>query len=89
MNMTILMKRLICISLVSLTVYGCSPCKSVVYQQPPHPQPLTRTRSLEYQHELAVMMRSWSQEQRDEFRRKYVYSEVNIFLKNGDTLVVK
>ena len=82
-------KRLICISLVSLTIYGCSPGKSVVYQQPPHHQPQTRTRSLESQHELAVMMRSWTQEQRDEFRRKYVYLEVNIFLKNGDTLTVK
>jgi hypothetical protein len=83
------MKQRIFISFISAAAFGCSPTKSVVYQQPPHPQPLTRTNSIEYQHELAVMMRCWTQEQRDEFRRKYVYSEVNIFLKNGDTLVVK
>jgi hypothetical protein len=34
-------------------------------------------------------MRSWTQEQIDEFRRDYVFSEANIFLKNGDMLVVK
>lgn len=83
------MKRRVFISLISVAAFGCSPGKSVVYQHPPHHQPQTRTRSLESQHELAVMMRSWTQEQRDEFRRKYVYSEVNIFLKNWDTLVVK
>ena len=81
------MKRLIFI--LPLIINGCVSTKSVARQQPSHLQQQTRTKSLEYQHELAVLMRSWTQEQRDEFRRKYVYSEVNLFLKNGDTLIVK
>jgi len=50
---------------------------------------LSKSRSLESQHELAIIMRSWTQEQRDEWRRDYVFSEVNILLKNGDTLKYK
>lgn len=72
-----------------ITISGCSTEKTVVIQSSNKSQPITRSRSLESQHELAVIMRTWTQEQRDEFRRKYVYSEVNIFLKNGDTLTVK
>jgi hypothetical protein len=44
---------------------------------------------LESQRRLADSMDSWSQERIDAFKRDYVYSEVNIFLKNGDTLTVK
>ena len=72
-----------------ITISGCSTEKTVVIKSSNKSQPITRSRSLESQHELAVIMRTWTQEQRDEFRRKYVYSEVNIFLKNGDTLTVK
>ena len=87
--MTILMKRLICISLVSLTAYGCAPSKSLVYQHAPQPQPITKHKSLDWQQEQVMIMRYWTQEQRDEFRRDYVYSEVNLFQKNGDTLTEK
>ncbi len=48
-----------------------------------------KSRSLESQRELADIMDSWTQEQIDEWRRDYVFSEVNIILKNGDTLTVK
>ena len=87
--MTILMKRLICISLVSLTVYGCSPCKSVVYQQPKNTPVLTRSRSLESQRELANLMDTWTCEEIEAFKRDFVFSDIKVFLKNGDTLVVK
>ena len=50
---------------------------------------LSKSRDLEWQRELADEMDSWTQEQIDEFRRDYVFSEINIFLKNGDTLTVK
>ena len=88
------MKTLIFI-LSSTLLVSCSVQKELTYVEqtpitnnsPNHS--MTKSRSLESQHELAVIMRSWTQEQRDEFRRKYVYSEVNIFLKNGDTLTVK
>jgi hypothetical protein len=83
------MKTLVLISLILITISSCSTEKTAVIQSPNKSQSTSRSRSLESQHELAVIMRSWTQEQRDEFRRKYVYSEVNIFLKNGDTLVVK
>lgn len=83
------MKTLVLISVIMITIYSCSTEKNVVVEQSNKYQPITRSRSLESQHELAINMRSWTQEQRDEFRRKYVYSEVNIFLKNGDTLTVK
>ena len=87
--MTILMKRLICISLVSLTVYGCSPCKSVVYQQPKNNPVLIRSRSLESQRELANLMDTWTCEEIEAFKRDFVFSKVNFIMKNGDTLVVK
>ena len=74
---------------IGITISSCSTEKNVVVEQSNNYQPIIRSISLESQHELAVIMRSWTQEQRDEFRRKYVYSEVNIFLKNGDTLTVK
>ena len=50
---------------------------------------LSKSRDLEWQRELADEMDSWSQERIDAFKRDYVYSEVNFFLKNGDTLTVK
>ena len=88
------MKKLLFILSTTLLV-SCSVQKELTYVEqtpitnnsPNHS--MTKSRSLESQHELAVIMRSWTQEQRDEFRRKYVYSEVNIFLKNGDTLKYK
>jgi hypothetical protein len=83
------MKSKILILLILVTITSCTNEKMIVNIQPIITQPLTRSSSLESQHELAVIMRSWTQEQRDEFRRKYVYSEVNLFLKNGDTLTVK
>jgi uncharacterized protein YceK len=83
------MKTLVLITVIMITISGCSTEKTVVIQSSNKSQPITRSRSIESQHELAVIMRTWTQEQRDEFRRKYVYSEVNIFLKNGDTLTVK
>ena len=48
-----------------------------------------KSRDFEEQHELAISMRSWSCEEIEEYKRKYVFSEVNIFLKNGDTLKYK
>ena len=83
------MKIPVLISVILITISSCSTEKNVVVEPFNKYQPITRSISLESQHELAVIMRSWNQEQRDEFRRKYVYSEVNIFLKNGDTLTVK
>ena len=83
------MKTLALISVIMITISGCSTEKTVVIQSPNKSQPITRSSSLESQHELAIMMRSWNQEQRDEFRRNYVYSEVNIHFQNGDTLTVK
>lgn len=77
------------ILLIGITFSSCSNAKKVVIEPSNKTQHITRSRSLESQHELAVIMRTWTQEQRDEYRRKYVYSEVNIFLKNGDTLTVK
>ena len=50
---------------------------------------LSKSRSLESQRELADEMDSWTQEQIDEWKRDYVFSEINIFLKNGDTLKYK
>ena len=88
-NNIINMKIPVLISVILITISSCSTEKNVVVEQSNNTQHTTRSRSLESQHELAVIMRSWTQEQRDEFRRKYVYSEVDIFLKNGDTLTVK
>jgi septum formation inhibitor-activating ATPase MinD len=77
------------ILLIGITIYGCSTEKTVVIQSSNKSQPITRSRSLESQRELADLMDSWTCEEIEEFKRKYVYSEVNIFLKNGDTLTVK
>ena len=50
---------------------------------------ITKSRVLESQRRLADSMDSWSQERIDAFKKDYVYSEVNLFLKNVDTLTVK
>ncbi len=83
------MKTLALISVIMITISGCSTEKTVVIQSPNKSQPITRSSSLESQHELAIMMRSWTQEQIDEWKRDYVFSEINIILKNGDTLKYK
>jgi hypothetical protein len=87
------LKKLFQIILVLNFLFSCRTSKNLVQENIENQQSIyksmTRSRSLESQHELAVLMRSWTQEQRDEFRKKYVYSEVNIFLKNGDTLRIK
>jgi hypothetical protein len=77
------------ISVIMITISGCSTEKTVVIQSPNKSQPITRSRALESQSELADIMDSWTQEQIDEWRRDYVFSEVNIILKNGDTLKYK
>ena len=88
------MKTLIFI-LSSTLLVSCSVQKELTYvKQTPitNNSPnysLSKSRSLESQRELADEMDSWTQEQIDEWKRKYVYSEVNIFLKNGDTLKYK
>ena len=88
------MKTLIFI-LSSTLLVSCSVQKELTYVKQ---TPITnnspnhssyKSRDLEWQRELADEMDSWTQEQIDEFRRKYVYSEVNIFKKNGDTLKIK
>ena len=83
------MKTLALISVIMITISGCSTEKTVVIQSPNKSQPITRSSSLESQSELADIMDSWTQEQIDEWRRDYVFSEVNIILKNGDTLKYK
>jgi hypothetical protein len=83
------MKTLALISVIMITISGCSTEKTVVIQSPNKSQPITRSRALESQSELADIMDSWTQEQIDEWRRDYVFSEVNIILKNGDTLKYK
>ena len=83
------MKTHLMILLIGITIYGCSTEKTVVIQSSNKSQPITRSRSLESQRELADLMDSWTCEEIEDFKRKYVYSEVNIFLKNGDTLTVK
>ena len=83
------MKKLFWISVISTTVYGCAPSKSVVYQQPKNKAPLTRSRSLESQRELADLMDTWTCEEIEAFKRDFVFSRVNIIQKNGDTLTVK
>lgn len=50
---------------------------------------ITKSRVLESQRRLADSMDSWSEERIDAFKKDYVYSEVNLFLKNVDTLTVK
>ena len=83
------MKTLVLISVIMITIYGCSTEKTVVIQSSNKSQPITRSRSLESQRELADLMDSWTCEEIEEFKRKYVYSEVNIIYKKGDTLTVK
>jgi hypothetical protein len=83
------MKTHLMILLIGITIYGCSTEKTVVIQSSNKSQPITGSRSLESQRELADLMDSWTCEEIEDFKRNYVYSEVNIFLKNGDTLTVK
>ena len=83
------MKTLVLISVIMITISGCSTEKTLVIQSPNKSQPIIRSRSLESQRELADIMDSWTQEQIDEWKRDYVFSEVNILLKNGDTLKYK
>jgi len=89
------MKKLFFILSTTLLV-SCSVQKelSVKYNTPTTPNlvnnhTITKSRVLESQRRLADSMDSWSQERVDAFKRDYVYSEVNIFLKSGDTLTVK
>jgi hypothetical protein len=81
------MKIPVLISVIMITISGCSTEKTVVIQSSNKSQPITR--SLESQRELADLMDYWTCEEIEDFKRNYVYSEVNIFLKNGDTLTVK
>jgi hypothetical protein len=86
------MKKVIFIYVSLACLFSCSIEKTAVTKGnvlEPCPKTTTNNVGSEWQHELAVIMRSWTQEQRDEFRRKYVYSEVNFIMKNGDTLTVK
>ncbi len=88
------MKTLIFI-LSSTLLVSCSVQKELTYvkqtpitnNSPNHS--LSKSRDLEWQRELADEMDSWSCEEIEEYKRKYVYSEVNILLKNGDTLKYK
>jgi hypothetical protein len=88
------MKTLIFI-LSSTLLVSCSVQKELTYVKQ---TPITnnspnyssyKSRDFEEQQELAISMRSWSCEEIEEYKRKYVYSEVNILLKNGDTLKYK
>ena len=88
------MKTLIFI-LSSTLLVSCSVQKELTYVKQ---TPITnnspnhssyKSRDLEWQRELADEMDSWSCEEIEEYRRKYIFSEVNILLKNGDTLTVK
>jgi LAS superfamily LD-carboxypeptidase LdcB len=85
--------KILFISILLIVLISCNNSKNLVQENIENPQSIhksmTRSKSLESQHELAVLMRSWTQEQRDDFKRKYVHSEINIFLKNGDTLQIK
>ena len=86
------MKRTLFISVTLACLFSCSIEKTAAVNETvlePCPQKTTTSVGSEGQHELAVIMRSWTQEQRVEFRQKYVYSEVNFIMKNGDTLTVK
>lgn len=83
------MKIPVLISVIFITISSCSTEKTVVIQSSNKSQPITRSRSLESQRELADLMESWTCEEIEEFKRKYVYSEVNFIFKNGDTLTVK
>ena len=88
------MKTLIFI-LSSTLLVSCSVQKELTYVKQ---TPITnnspnhssyKSRDLESQREEADIMDSWTQEQIDEWKRDYVFSEVNILLKNGDTLKYK
>ena len=88
------MKTLIFI-LSSTLLVSCSVQKELTYVKQ---TPITnnspnhssyKSRDLEEQRELADEMDSWSCEEIEEYRRKYIFSEVNILLKNGDTLKYK
>ena len=88
------MKTLIFI-LSSTLLVSCSVQKELTYVKQ---TPITnnspnhssyKSRDLEDERELADEMDSWTQEQIDEYKRDYVFSEVNILLKNGDTLKYK
>ena len=83
------MKTLVLISVILITTSGCSTEKNVVIQSSNKSQLITRSRSLESQRELADLMESWTCEEIEDFKRKFVYSKVNICLKKGDTLIVK
>ena len=71
-------EMLILIMTIGITISGCVTEKRMATRPPIKCQSTIKSKSLD-----------WQQEQIDEFRRDYVYSEVNIFQKNGDTLVVK
>ena len=63
--------------------------KQLTSQNPIVTETTYKSRVLQQEHELTVEMRSWSCEEIEEFKRHYVYSEVNIFKKNGDKLKIK
>ena len=88
------MKTLIII-LSSTLLVSCSVQKELTYVKQ---TPITnnspnhssyKSRDLEDERELADEMDSWSCEEIEEYKRKYIFSEVNILLKNGDTLKYK
>ena len=88
------MKTLIFI-LSSTLLVSCSVQKELTYVKQ---TPITnnspnhssyKSRYLEAERELAISMRSWSCEEIEEYTRDYVFSEINILLKNGDTLKYK
>ena len=88
------MKKLLFILSTTLLV-SCSVQKELTYVKQ---TPITnnspnhssyKSRDLEEQRELADEMDSWSCEEIEEWKRDYVFSEVNILLKNGDTLKYK
>ena len=88
------MKTLIFI-LSSTLLVSCSVQKELTYVKQ---TPITnnspnhssyKSRDLEEQRELADEMDSWSCEEIEEWKRDYVFSEINIILKNGDTLKYK
>jgi hypothetical protein len=83
------MKKLFWISVFSITVYGCSPSKVFVHQQPVQPKKIAVSRSMESQRRLADIMDTWTCEEIEAFKRDFVFSEVNFIMKNGDTLTVK
>ena len=92
------MKNLILVVKVIMNILlmaSCSNHKEISCKQPiPHSNPIVnqstyRSRVLQEQDELADRMDYWTCEEIEAFKRDYVYSEVNIFLKNGGTLKIK